>query len=157
MTRRRARRVKNVKNSTMSRSIPLCLVMIGQAGAQRRSDMWRFEVGDVGRSLDTATHRVASLGVPRARRFARENDDDAHGRRARCNGHDCAQRVLLRGARAHGGRSNGITVVIGFRCARECGTKIAPGKRSYPHGEGGGGRMCNACGQRALRAKQQKR
>mmetsp|Transcript_5573 Transcript_5573/g.18386 ORF Transcript_5573/g.18386 Transcript_5573/m.18386 type:complete len:539 (+) Transcript_5573:433-2049(+) len=43
-----------------------------------------------------------------------------------------------------------------FTC-RKCCTKIAPGKRSYPHGEGGGGRMCNACGQSALRAKQQKR
>ena len=30
-------------------SIPLCLVVIGQAGSQSRSDMWRFEVGDVGR------------------------------------------------------------------------------------------------------------
>ena len=43
-----------------------------------------------------------------------------------------------------------------FTC-RECGTKIAPGNRSYPHGEGGGGRVCNACYNSALRAKQQKR
>jgi len=32
----------------------------GFESAILRSDMWRFEVGDVGRSLDTATHRVAA-------------------------------------------------------------------------------------------------
>ena len=89
MTRRRARRVKNVKNSTMSRSIPLCLVMIGQAGAQRRSDMWRFEVGDVGRWTPRriASHHNAGARPDGASRVAASRMDKKqlthHVKRAR--------------------------------------------------------------------------
>jgi len=36
--------------------------------------------------------------------------------------------------------------VMGTFCLpKKCGNGVSQGKRSYPHGEGGGGRVCDAC------------